>query len=128
MQKKKTLSIEEHALARKNNGGTGPLLEYSKLSAKDIRTISKEIFSTIGSSMGDKDPYEIYIEVMMKWGIMCPHPQYKRLYEGKHRMSFPTCKYRWFLCECCSSCVINDIKNKSTMITAIANSSGGIPS
>jgi hypothetical protein len=49
------------------------------------------------------------VDTLHQWGVMCPHPQPHRLYDG-FRMSdvpltFDAC--RWYDCTLCKTAVIN---------------------
>ena len=74
-----------------------PLINFYDLCDKDVALISKEMFATIGKNK-DRDPYEIYSEVFLKWGIECPHPLARRKYSKNER---------WYVCSCCSIVCIN---------------------
>ncbi len=69
--------------------------------------VNRDVFSNIRSS--DGDPYVVYANVLSSWGIMCPHPQTRRLYGGyrRHRVAQPVSRYFWYECECCGTLAPN---------------------
>lgn len=86
--------------------GKGELLQYYELDEDDRSRISADFFSALKRSPAS-DHYELFSEVLSAWGVMCPHPQDKRLYVGKERLILHTDKHKWFYCECCQTGVIN---------------------
>lgn len=53
--------------------------------------------------------HRTYTEVLHEWGVMCPHHQAYRLYDGWTSSDTPVPfeESRWFRCSLCDSLVIN---------------------
>ncbi len=107
MSRKKQTRLELHRETYVSESGRVILLRFEELSSAEQQMVAKDIFSSIGKTGGD--PYRIYAKVLSTWGIMCPHPQSKRLYGGRKRYPLPQLseKYPWYLCECCESTCSN---------------------
>ena len=85
--------------------GTGPLMRYEDLGVGDQELIASEIFKLAKDL---KDPYNAYFFVITKYGLICPHPQIKRLY-GSRKSNIPLSDYKWYDCEMCGCSVVNEI-------------------
>lgn len=84
---------------------TGHLLNIDELELHDIRKIAAEVFENIRSYEGDM--YKQYLSVLTKYNIMCPHPQHKRLYNGK-KLKHISDSHQWYECEMCDCSVMNE--------------------
>ena len=92
--------IELHRLKFKKEKGVA-LLSLSEMSRSEISFITKKVFSHIEEKKCDF--YTAYHEVFADWGIMCSHPQEKRLYLGWLQLSVHNSQNKWFRCSCCCS-------------------------
>jgi len=75
--------------------------------------VNRDVFTSIRENEGD--PYKLYARVLSSWGVMCPHPQSKRLYGGVRRfhMPQPVFRYHWYSCECCGALTMNSDTSSS---------------
>lgn len=103
---KKPTRLELHRLTYHKAGKKGSLLMVAELDPEEHAQLSEHFFGEIRRHPG-VDPYDIYSQVMADWGIMCHHPQTRRLYEGKEKLAYHDTKYRWFMCTCCKAHVIS---------------------
>jgi len=99
MNKQLKLRLES---LRERRGG---LLKIEDIEKNDIALLVSEIFK---GSRHSSDRYQVWLEVFTEYGIICPHPQHKLLYEGKFKSLVPTSEYRWFNCEMCGCSVFNE--------------------
>lgn len=83
----------------------GPLITIEDISHEDMSLIAHEIFRLMKKY---DDPYDAYIFVLSKYGIMCPHPQIKRLYNGFKKSAVPQVQYKWYNCSMCKCSAINE--------------------
>jgi len=84
----------------------GPLLSIHDFEADEMSDLATEIFKRINNGK-DKDMYDQYLSVLMERGIMCPHPQQKRMYGSKHS-AYSLTLYRWYDCNMCGCSVFNE--------------------
>jgi hypothetical protein len=108
MQPKCPTRLELHRLKYHQNGG-GELLLLGELDDEERELVSHDVLTAIQREAG-VDEYEIYSRTLADWGVMCPHPQVKRLYEGKQRLDVPAGllgMFKWYFCECCKTYVLN---------------------
>lgn len=124
MKREKTqTALEKHREIFLSECGKVSLMRFEELSAKEQRLVAHDVFSSIRESKDD--PYRVYASVVSSWGLMCTHPQSKRLYDGKFRYNVSPAadKHRWYHCECCGSSTINDVrvmfKKKPTRKTGV---------
>jgi len=87
------------------SGGAGPLMKVEDVDEENMSIIAGEIFRL---SKLVEDPYDAYVQIISKYGIICPHPQRKRLYDGCFRSDTPIARYRWYNCEMCQCSVFNE--------------------
>lgn len=80
--------LELHRLKYQATGGKHRLLAWSDLTDDERRTVSRDIFLALRSHGQDRDYYEIYLEVLMEWGIMCPHPNHLKTYIDRPHLHF----------------------------------------
>lgn len=97
----------EFSLAR----GVGPLLQLEELDPDEICLVNAEFLERARRINADDitKMYDAYISTLHNWGVMCPHPQPHRLYDGWHRTDTPVPfeESRWFNCVLCDAVVIN---------------------
>lgn len=105
--------LELHRLKYHKEGMKVSLLTMDELEPEEHSQLSADFFQTVRKNPG-RDPYEVYVEVMADWGVMCHHPQSRRLYEGNLKFDYPNSSYRWYLCTCCGSHVPNNMKTPPT--------------
>jgi hypothetical protein len=106
---KRTERLDLHRSEYEQFSGRGVvLLRFEDLTAPEKRLVARDVFSSIGRERGD--PYSVYARVLASWGIMCPHPQLRRLYGGRdrHGTPQPTDRYGWFRCESCGALAQNE--------------------
>jgi len=87
------------------NEKCGSLMIIDDISQSDMSLIAYEIFRLIKNY---DDPYDAYILVLSKYGIMCPHPQIKRLYNGFKKSMSPLANFKWYNCSMCKCAAINE--------------------
>jgi hypothetical protein len=104
MTRKKT-RFQEHCEEYLKSGGTGQLMRIEDVDGDDMSQIAGEIFR-LAKTMDD--PYQAYVSVISKYGIICPHPQKKRLYDGRHKSDVPVERYRWYDCTMCGCSAFNE--------------------
>jgi hypothetical protein len=104
MSGKKT-RFQEYLENFRASKGMGNLMQIEDLEPADMARIAKEVF---GLSKKSGDQYGSYIKVLSKYGVMCPHPLKKRLYEGIKSSDKFLYDYRWYSCEMCGCSVINE--------------------
>lgn len=75
------------------------------MSKSEVSFISRKVFARIDETKCDF--YTAYRDIFSDWGIMCPHPQEKRLYLGWLQLSVHTSANKWFKCSCCNTIVVN---------------------
>ena len=75
----------------------GPLVRIEDLNESQLALIIGETYRL---TKIENDPWEIYIKVITRYGIMCPHPHEKRIHDYD-------IKFRWFECELCGCSVIS---------------------
>lgn len=87
------------------------------LSQVDLEMINGHAWTKIRETR-DKDPeadmLRIYLEVLTSFGVICPHPQSKRLYSSYKKSYYPLINHRWYSCEICFCLVINEHWDAST--------------
>ena len=103
--------LERHRASWELGRRTGPLLRLEDLDQSEVELINADFFVR-ARDLGANDlerMYEVYVETLHMWGVMCPHPLYQRLYDGWRRseLAVPTEESRWFSCGLCKTLVIN---------------------
>ena len=98
-------SLYENADHFLSNDKHGPLAIMDDITQDDMKLISDEILKLCKKY---DDPYSAYIFVLSKYGIMCPHPQNKRFYDGHKKSDVVLKNYKWYNCNMCSCAVINE--------------------
>lgn len=79
------------------SGGLGILLRMEDLHESEKLLISRDFFELASISGEDHDPYDTYAKILIKWGIMCPHPEEKVTFSGRN-----------YNCNCCGSILSSD--------------------
>lgn len=105
---KRPTRLDLHRFKFHKDGEKGALLSLKDLSTEEMAILSTEIFSQMQKRDPEKtDMYEVYTGVLADWGVMCPHPQHKRLYEGKVESPVPKLNFKWYRCLACGCEVVN---------------------
>lgn len=102
--------LEEHRRLFTQNGGRGSLLKIEELNQAEMQLVNYEFMERCRGRCENIDAmYAAYIETLHSWGVMCPHPQHMRLYDGFHRTDVPLKhdEAQWYNCTLCGSSVIN---------------------
>ncbi len=91
---------------RAGRPGTGPLWTMDMVPTEELVPIQAE---ALRASREASDPHHAYAEVLASYGIVCPHPLSKRMYEGGMRAKhFPLSTPLFYHCEMCKCSVINE--------------------
>ena len=89
----------------------GKLLKIEELTVDELTMVNSSIFLYMGISDAQNldGYYQVYIETLHSWGIMCPHPQIRRLYDGYRKSDYPIQfnESKWYSCTLCKTSVIN---------------------
>lgn len=111
MQTQTKTRIEQHREDFESRKYCGNLIRIEELSTEEIMLINASLFNEMRLSESETldDYYQIYIKTLHSWGIMCPHPQYKRLYYGNIKSEYPINfeHSKWYDCLLCGTSVIN---------------------
>lgn len=98
-------TFQQHYEKFRKSGGTGGMMVIDDVGHADMAAIVGEVFGLFKLT---DDMDGSYIRVLSKYGIVCPHPPDKRLYEGIVRSKKPVVNYRWYDCEMCKCSVLNE--------------------
>lgn len=103
--------LEQHRKSLLEEGRSGPLLKVEDLSPDEIALVNGSFLELCRRrKVADiSQTYSAYVDTLHSWGVMCPHPQPHRLYDGWRQAEFPISfdESRWFDCTLCSAAVIN---------------------
>lgn len=103
--------LEEHRKALEDAGRLGPLLQVDVLSSEEVALVNRTFLERCRRDRveGIDQIYGAYVRSLNEWGVMCPHPQAHRLYDGWFRTDVPVTFVEsvWFDCGLCHSAVIN---------------------
>lgn len=103
--------LEAHRREFQQAERRGPLLRIEELTQTEIDLISADFLSRVRGLRPDDlgQIYFAYVDTLHSWGVICPHPQQHRRYDGFHRTDVPLPfeESRWYECGLCSACVIN---------------------
>jgi hypothetical protein len=103
--------LEAHRKALEKEERHGPLLRIEDLNPEEIAIINASFLDLCRKRrVSDiNETYSAYVDTLHTWGVMCPHPQPHRLYDGRkpcdHPLSFESS--RWFDCTLCGAAVVN---------------------
>lgn len=102
--------LENHRKSFREMGG--PLLRVSDLNPDEISFVAHILAGLIKEPRWwgiDDITIALHLYALNSWGIMCPHPENSRLYEGYYQSkSVPPFKEcNWFHCQICECLVIN---------------------
>ena len=107
---KKKTKFEKHVEDFQNGKGTGNLLAIEDIDPKDMAVVAAKIFVGISDAKDENEMYCTYLSVLSAYGIMCPHPQHKRLYSGWLSSKEPLLDYGWYTCTMCNCSAINEYR------------------
>lgn len=102
--------LEEHRRNFRAAKYRGPLLRLDELTIDERSLINTDFIARCaGCAENLEQIYVMYVETLHSWGVMCPHPDSHRLYEGWQRTDTPVPfeDARWFRCAICAADVIN---------------------
>lgn len=103
--------LEAHRRSLEDENRHGPLLRIEDLNADEIALVNSSFLDLCRRRrVSDiKETYAAYVETLHQWGVMCPHPQPQRLYEGRRSSDYPLPfdSYPWYDCLLCGAAVIN---------------------
>jgi hypothetical protein len=105
----------------------GPLIALDDLESNERSWLATKIFQLFGP-LDEQSKYEAYMNVLHEYGIMCPHPQHKRLYGGTEQLPKPSDQHLWYDCTMCSCTVLNEDRFRRMREEKEANDVGGGPS
>lgn len=103
--------LEEHRRQLEAAGRLGPLLRADDLLPDELELVNRTFLSFCRErGVTDLDGlYGAYVSSLHTWGVMCPHPQMWRRYDGLYSSDYPQpfSESTWFTCSLCGSAVIN---------------------
>ncbi len=103
--------IEIHRETFVKNDRRGELIRIEQLEPAEIAIVNSSFLEKCrdGQVVDIEQIYQAYAQTLHLWGIMCPHPQSQRLYEGWFKTDAPVRfeESRWFDCKLCGAAVIN---------------------
>lgn len=102
--------LETHRREFRRAEFRGPLIRIEELSRPEIDLINGEFLERCKGSAEDIDQiYSAYVQTLHSWGVICPHPQHQRMYDGYYRTHIPQRfeDSRWYTCNLCQAIVIN---------------------
>lgn len=91
--------LEVHARRFVLDDCRGPLLCLHELTGDELALLNDSFFETVRERAPEsiEEMYGVYISVLHRWGVMCPHPIDKRRYDLTNR---------WYDCSLCKASVI----------------------
>jgi hypothetical protein len=103
--------LETHRSLMRKEERHGPLLRIEELNPDEIAIVNGSFLDLCRRrKVSDiRETYSAYVDTLHHWGVMCPHPQPHRSYEGWGHSEFPIGfeSSRWFDCSLCGAAVIN---------------------
>ncbi len=103
--------LEAHRQRWESEGRLGNLLRLEELDRDEVAIVNRSFLDRCKSQgyQGVDGIYSAYAHTLHEWGVMCPHPQHLRLYDGWHRtdVPLPSVESPWFDCGLCGAAVIN---------------------
>jgi hypothetical protein len=103
--------LESHRAALEQSERRGSLLRFDELNSHERERIHADFMTKVRLN-GVEDLWQmwcLYVETLHAWGIMCPHPQTFRLYDGYRLSDMPVTfsDSVWYECRLCQAAVIN---------------------
>lgn len=103
--------LEEHRKKLEVEQYLGPLIPLHELTPEEVAIVNRSFLERCRRDRveGTDGYYGTYVSVLHEWGIMCPHPQHRRLYDGLYAsdVPLPFDEARWYHCGLCAAAVIN---------------------
>lgn len=103
--------LEVHRREFKLAKFTGPMIRIETLGQDEIALINNEFLERcrLISPENLDQIYSAYVRTLHSWGVICPHPQPHRLYDGFHstHVPIPFEDSQWYTCRLCETTVIN---------------------
>jgi hypothetical protein len=103
--------LERHRKSMGEENRYGPLLRIEDLGADEISLINSSFLDLCRKRRVKdiRETYSAYVDTLHHWGVMCPHPQPHRLYDGRRPSAVPVefDTSRWFDCTLCGAAVVN---------------------
>ena len=103
--------LERHRIEFENARRMGPLLPLDDLDPEEVALVNRSFLERCRRDRVDgiDQMYEAYVGSLHEWGVMCPHPQHLRLYDGWQRSDspLPFTESPWFSCGICRAAVMN---------------------
>lgn len=103
--------LEAHRKSLEEERRHGPLLRIEDLNSDEIALINASFLDLCRRRRAAdlNETYAAYVDTLHHWGVMCPHPQPHRLYDGRKPCDVPLSfdVSRWFDCTLCGAAVVN---------------------
>lgn len=103
--------LEAHKKLLEEEHRHGPLLRIEDLDQDELALLNANFLNLCRKrKVADiQETYSAYADTLHQWGVMCPHPQPMRLYDGRKTSEFPIDfeSSRWYDCTLCGAAVIN---------------------
>lgn len=103
--------LEVHREQFRKEKKIGGLIRLEELDHEEMALINASVIKHLRLSPAeDLDGfYDSYVQTLHNWGIMCPHPLGKRLYDGWRKCIAPLLfeESKWYHCGICCTSVIN---------------------
>lgn len=103
--------LEVHRKSLEEEQRHGPLLRIEDLNSDEISLINASFLDLCRRRrVSDiNETYAAYVDTLHQWGVMCPHPQPHRRYDGKRVCDVPQdfATSRWYDCSLCGTAVVN---------------------
>ena len=103
--------LERHRIDFEAAKRMGSLLPLEELEPEEVALVNKSFLERCRRDRVDgiNQMYEAYVSSLHEWGVMCPHPQHLRRYDGWQRSDTPVLfgDSPWFSCGICKAAVIN---------------------
>ncbi len=103
--------LEIHRNSFVENDFHGALIRIEDLDREELELVNTSFLDRCKKQSVEDihQIYTAYVETLHTWGVMCPHPQIHRKYEGWQRAEHPIAfvDARWYECFLCKTAVIN---------------------
>jgi hypothetical protein len=110
MSLKTETRLETHRNELIRSKGLGPLIKIDDLTPEELELVNSDFLESCHGNAEDVNQiYSLYVEALHRWGIMCPHPQIHKRYDGYIKNDTPLDfeESKWFECKLCCTYVIN---------------------
>ncbi len=103
--------LEAHRRLLEEEHRHGPLLRIEDLNPDEIALINASFLELLRRRRPAdvNGTYAAYVDTLHQWGVMCPHPQPHRRYDGTRVSEYPIAfeTSRWYDCSLCGTSVVN---------------------